>query len=60
MTDPLATEKRDKLVELLFNFLKTQHFGPIPLASDMSTRNIPKKGKNRWTIIENTTIESDI
>src|SRR3990170_7631034 len=61
--DPMESEKRDKLIALVFDFLKTQHFGLIPLASELSTIDMPKNNrnqKNRWNIIENTTIESDI
>lgn len=56
--EPMETEKRDQLINLLHNFLKGQLLNSIPLASELSVDNSVKNDK--WKIIENTTIESDL
>jgi predicted transcriptional regulator of viral defense system len=56
--DPMETEKRDRLVDLLYGFLKAQPLNCIPLASELPVGDGRKNDK--WKIIENTTIESDI
>ncbi|CAL7962794.1 AbiEi_1 domain-containing protein [Gammaproteobacteria bacterium] len=59
--DPMETGKRDKLAELLYNFLEKQNLDFIPLASELPVKGVPKYKRNsRWMIIENTTVESDL
>lgn len=56
--NPMEIVKRDKLIGLLHNFLKKQSIDFIPLAAELPIKDVPKN--NKWMVIENTTIESDI
>lgn len=56
--ESMEEEKRNGLVELIFNFIRKQPLSFIPLAAELPTKDMPRN--NRWKIIENTTIESDI
>ncbi|MCL5261368.1 MAG: type IV toxin-antitoxin system AbiEi family antitoxin [Gammaproteobacteria bacterium] len=56
--DPIEIEKRDRIVNLLYGFLKKRSMNYIPLASELPVVNQFKN--NRWKVIENTTIKSDI
>lgn len=56
--DPMDTKKRDQLVVLLDGYLKERVFHFIPLASEVSSIGVSRN--QRWKIIGNATIESDI
>jgi len=56
--DPVETKKRDKLIEAIYKKIENQLVYPVPLSPRLPTKGMLKN--NRWNIIENTTIESDI
>ena len=49
---------RDRVVNELIKFIKTQKLRYIALAPEISIKDMPRNKK--WKIIENTTVESDI
>jgi predicted transcriptional regulator of viral defense system len=56
--DPLETDKRDNITDMLSAYLGKQVLNFAPLASELPIKNQPKN--SRWMMIENTTIESDL
>ena len=57
-SDTMYREKKDKLLTALKSFLARQRIRYVPLAPEITTRN--KTRNEKWKIIENTTIESDL
>lgn len=51
-------EKRDKIVEAIYQFIERKKCNFIPLAPELTIKSMPRDKK--WKIIKNTTVESDI
>ena len=56
--EPLDINKRDKILDCLYKYLRNKKLNYTALAPEISTEGYPKCKK--WKIIENTEIESDI
>jgi hypothetical protein len=54
----MEEERKEKIIMNLRNYLKSQKLVYIPLASELTVKNIPRS--KEWKIIENTIIESDL
>ena len=54
----LEEDKRDEIVCILYDYLSTQNLGYVPLATELPAKGCIKN--NRWKIIENTVVESDL
>lgn len=54
----MDNQKQEKMITLIYQYISHQSINPVPLASELSTKGKPRNQK--WMIIENTNIESDI
>lgn len=58
LIDTFEEEKKERLINVLQDYLKDQRIHPIPLIGDVSFKGCTRNG--RWKIIENTRVESDL
>lgn len=56
--ESMEDEKQDRIIQLMYQFIKNKTINPIPLAPELSIKG--KLKDPRWKIIENTIIESDL
>ncbi len=56
--DTFYEKERDKIINALDKFLATRRLRYVSLAPEIDTKNKPRN--NKWKVIENTTVESDI
>lgn len=54
----MDNQKQEEIVVLIYQYISHQSINPVPLAAERSTKGKPRNQK--WMVIENTTIESDI
>jgi len=56
--DPVDAKKRDMLANEIYNHIKNKLAHPVPLITNFSVKE--KNRNNRWRVIENSIIESDL